>query len=115
MSEYAKSKNYDAAYKPFMEIRKRNPNYSRAIYVYGESILNHKIDNSNGAEKVAYINDLVKLWEERQAHYASKTPQGEFGAKSCQLLYDTRDVLNKTDEVLYSCFDTVFNADSETF
>ncbi|MCX7546885.1 hypothetical protein OS188_02845 [Xanthomarina sp. F1114] len=115
MSEYAKAKNYDAAYKPFMELRKRNPNYSRAIYVYGESILNDKIEKSTGTEQVAYINDLVKLWEEREANFASKTPKGEFGAKSCQLLYDNREVLNKSDEELYACFDAVYKADAETF
>src|SRR5690606_330115 len=65
MSEYAKAKNYDAAYKPFMELRKRNPNYSRAIYVYGEDILEDKIEKSSGDEQATYINDLIKLWEER--------------------------------------------------
>ncbi|WP_417882065.1 hypothetical protein [Xanthomarina gelatinilytica] len=115
MSEYAKAKNYDAAYKPFMELRKRNPNYSRAIYVYGEDILEDKIEKSSGAEQAAYINDLVKLWEEREMHFASKTPKGEFGAKACQLMYDYREVLNKTDEELYACFDAAYKADAETF
>lgn len=115
MSEYAKAKNYDAAYKPFMELRKRNPNYSRAIYVYGESILNDKIDKSTGTEKVAYINDLVKLWEERESLYASKTPKGEYGAKSCQLQYDNREILKKTNADLYACFDAVYKEDADTF
>src|SRR5690606_18711441 len=65
MSEYAKSKNYEAAYKPFMELRQRNPKFNRAIFVYGEHILLDKIEKSSGAEKVAFINDLVKMWEER--------------------------------------------------
>lgn len=115
MSEYAKAKNYDAAYKPFMELRKRNPNYSRAIYVYGEDILEDKIEKSSGAEQATYINDLIKLWEERGTHFASKTPKGEYGAKACQLMYDYREVLNKTDEDLYACFDAAYKADPETF
>ena len=113
--EYAKAKNYDSAYKPFMELRKRNPNYNRAIYVYGESILSDKIDNSEGAEKAAYVNDLVKLFEERETLFASKTPKGEYGAKACQLLYDNKELLNKTNEELYACFDAVYKADAETF
>ncbi|MEO8934135.1 MAG: hypothetical protein ABI295_07485 [Xanthomarina sp.] len=115
MTEYAKAKNFDAAYKPFMEIRKKNPNYSRAIFVYGENILNDKIEKSEGSEKVAFINDLVKLWEEREMHFASKTPKGEFGAKSCQLLYDNREILKKSNAELYACFDAVYKADAETF
>ncbi|MCX7550874.1 tetratricopeptide repeat protein [Xanthomarina sp. F2636L] len=115
MSEYAKAKNYDAAYKPFMELRERNPNYSRAIYVYGEKILDDKIEKSSGAEQAAYINDLVKMWQEREEHYASKTPKGEFGAKACQLMYDNKEVLKKTDEELYACFDAAYKADPDTF
>jgi hypothetical protein len=80
-SEYAKAKNYDAAYSPWMEIRKRNPKFNRAIFTYGERILEHKIENSSGAEQVGFINDLVSLWEERRTHFASKTDEGEFLAK----------------------------------
>ena len=49
-SEYVKSKNYDSAYTPWMELRKRNPRFNKAIFVYGERILNHKIKNSTGDE-----------------------------------------------------------------
>lgn len=115
MSEYAKAKNYDAAYGPFMDIRQRNPKFSRAIYVYGESILEHKIDKSSGVEKAAFINDLVKLWDERQMYFASKTPKGQYMAKACQLMYDYRSELNKTDAELYDCFDKAYKADASTF
>ncbi|MEZ4797951.1 MAG: hypothetical protein R2785_12375 [Flavobacteriaceae bacterium] len=115
MTEYAKAKNYDAAYAPFMEIRKRNPKYHRGIFTYGENILEHKIENSSGAEKVAFIMDLVKMWEERRMHYASKTDEGEFLAKACQLQYDYKSELNMTDSQLYDCFDNAFKADQATF
>ena len=42
--EYAKAKNYDAAYTPWMELRERNPKFNRAIYKYGEDILEDKIN-----------------------------------------------------------------------
>ena len=115
MSEYAKAKNYDAAYDTFMTLRKDCPKYSRAIYTYGEKILNHKIKKSSGAEKTAFINDLVKMWDQRAEHYASKTPKGEFAAKSCQLMYDNKKELGKTDAELYDCFDAAYNADKATF
>ncbi|WP_418602838.1 tetratricopeptide repeat protein [Hwangdonia sp.] len=115
MTEYAKAKNYEAAYKPFMELRQRNPKFNRAIYVYGEKILDDKIEKSTGADKVAYVNDLVKLWEERGTYFASKTPKGEYAAKACQLMYDNKDILNKTDAELYECFDAAYKLDKETF
>lgn len=115
MTEYAKAKNYDAAYEPFMSIRKRNPKFNRAIYKYGEDILEHKIKKSSGGDKIAFLNDLLALWKERKVHYASKTPTGEYAAKACQLMYDNRKDLNKSDDELYKCFDDAYNGDKETF
>jgi len=114
-SEYAKAKNYDAAYGPWMELRQRNPKFNRAIFTYGERILNHKIKNSAGAEKVGFVNDLVAMWQERRTHFASKTPEGEFMAKSCQLQYDHRKELNMTDADLYDCFDNAYKTDEASF
>ena len=45
-SEYVKSKNYDAAYTPWMELRQRNPRFNKAIFIYGERILKNKIKTS---------------------------------------------------------------------
>ncbi len=73
-SEYVKAKNYDAAYQPWMELRERNPKFNSAIFVYGERILKHKIENSSGVEKVNFINDLVQLWEEKRINFPNKTP-----------------------------------------
>lgn len=115
MTEYAKAKNYEAAYKPFMELRERNPKFNRAIYVYGEKILDHKIEKSAGAEKAAFVNDLVKLLDERGTHFASKTPKGEYAAKACQLMYDHKDVLKKSTSELYECFDAAYKLDKATF
>ncbi len=113
--QYAKAKNYNAAYGPWMEIRERNPKFSRAIYSHGENILEYKIEKSSGSEKVSFLNDLVKLWEERRMYFASKTPKGQYMAKACQLQYDFRKELNMTDEELYNCFDAAYKADAITF
>ena len=114
-SEYAKAKNYEASFGPWMELRQKNPKFNRAIYTYGEKILDHKIDNSSGAEQVAFIKDLVKLWDERSVHFASKTPKGAFLAKSCQLQYDYKKELNMSDLQLFNCFDDAYKADAKTF
>ena len=75
-SEYVKAKNYDAAFQPWMELRQRSPKFNSAIYVYGERILKHKIKNSTAEEKENFINDLLKLWEEKRENFPSKTPLG---------------------------------------
>lgn len=113
--QYAKAKNYDAAYAPWMELRQRNPKFSRAIYSHGEKILDYKIKKFTGSEKVAFIKDLVKLWDERQKYFASKTPKGKYMAKACQLQYDYKKDLNITVEYLYNCFDDAYKADTATF
>ena len=113
--EYVKAKNYDAAYEPWMIVRNKCPKFNNAIYIDGEKILDHKIDKASGAEKVNYINDLLKLWEQRALHFASKTKKGEYAAKACQLMYDNRQVLNKTKEELYECFDNAYKLDKATF
>ena len=114
-SEYVKSKNYDAAYTPWMELRNRNPKFNKAVFVYGERILEDKIENSEGEEKIAFINDLIKLWSERSNVFPNITPQGAYLAKACQLEYNNRELLNKTDDELYAAFDTAYTTDSKTF
>jgi tetratricopeptide (TPR) repeat protein len=113
--EYVKAKNFDAAYEPWMAVRNECPSYTLAIYVDGEKILGDKIEKSQGAEKAAFLNDLLKLWEQRAENFSSKTPKGEYAAQASQLIYDNKDVLNKTNEELYNSFDAAFKADKETF
>ncbi len=113
--EYVKAKNFDAAYQPWMEVRNKCPKFNNAIYIDGEKILEDKIEKSTGAEKTAFINDLIKLWEERAVNFASKTPKGEYAANACQLMYDNRDLLNKTDLDLYECFDAAYKLDKTSF
>tara|TARA_B100000809_G_scaffold43973_1_gene38273 strand:+ start:1897 stop:3243 length:1347 start_codon:yes stop_codon:yes gene_type:complete len=113
--EYVKAKNYDAAYEPWMELRERNPKFNSAIFVYGERILKYKIENSSDEEKVNYINDLTKLWNEKRINFPSKTPLGDVLAKSAQLLYDYMSELNMTKSEVYDKFDNAFITDSETF
>jgi len=114
-SEYVKAKNYDAAYEPWMELRDRNPKFNSAIFVYGERILKHMIKNSSADKKVDFINDLVKLWNEKRMNFPNKTPLGDVLAKSAQLQYDYMSELNMTKSQVYEMFNSAFITDSNTF
>lgn len=114
-SEYVKSKNYDAAYAPWMELRTTNPKLNKAIYIFGERILKDKISNSEGDQKITYILDLLKLWEERSVNFSKITPKGAYLAKASQLKYDNRNLLGESNEILYANFDSAYNSDVKTF
>ncbi|MDC1471925.1 hypothetical protein N8354_02155 [Flavobacteriaceae bacterium] len=114
-SELVKAKNYTAAYSPWMELRTRNPKFNKAIFIYGERILDYKIDNSEGEEKINFIKDLLKLWKERKAVFPNVTPTGAYLAKACQLEYEYRTLLSKTKTALYTAFDEAYAADNKTF
>jgi hypothetical protein len=114
-SEYVKAKNYDAAFQPWMELRQRSPKFNSAIYVYGERILKHKIKNSTAEEKENFINDLLKLWEEKRENFPSKTPLGDILAKSAQLQYDHKNELGLSSSEIYANFDRAYNEDLNSF
>ncbi len=114
-SEYVKAKNYDAAFEPWMELRERSPKFNSAIYVYGERILKHKIKNSQSDEKVNFINDLLKLWEEKREYFPQKTPLGDILAKSAQLEFDYKEELGLTSSEIYASFDIAYNEDLTSF
>tara|TARA_X000000368_G_C23056138_1_gene723962 strand:- start:4589 stop:5827 length:1239 start_codon:yes stop_codon:yes gene_type:complete len=98
-----------------MELRERNPKFNSAIFVYGERILKHMIKNSSADKKVDYINDLVKLWNEKRINFPSKTPLGDVLAKAAQLQYDYMSELNITKSEVYDMFNSAFITDSKTF
>ena len=114
-SEYVKSKNYDAAFEPWMNVRTKCPKFNEAIYIYGERILKHRIDNSTGDELIANINDLMKLWDEKAENFPNKTRTGDMLADKAQLMYDNKALLNKSDLELYNAFDKAFTEDIKTF
>ena len=114
-TEYVKAKNYDAAFEPWMELRQRNPKFNSAIYVYGERILKYKIENSLSDEKVNYLNDLLKLWQEKRDNFPKKTPLGDILAKSAQLQNDYKTELGLSSSEIYSNFDNAYNEDLNSF
>ncbi|WP_435134355.1 hypothetical protein [Formosa sp. A9] len=113
--EYVKAKNYNAAYEPWMDVRTKCPKFNNAIHIDGEKILNYKIENSTGAEKTAYINDLLKLYDEKLVNFPSKAKEGEVLADKAQLMYDNRKELGLSDLEVYNAFDLAFTKDKENF
>ncbi len=114
-SEYVKAKNYDAAYEPWMKVRNKCPKFNLAIYVYGEKILNHKMEKSSGADKVAFVKDQLLLWDQRIEYFPNDTKTGETLAEKAQLMYDEKDLLNLSSQDLYNAFDKAYTTDKKTF
>jgi len=114
-SDFYKSKRYDDAYEPWMKVRNKCPKFNRAIYAYGEKILLHKIENSSGSEKVAYIKDLEALWDKALEYFPSNYKLGEVLADKVQLMYDNRTDLGATDKQIYDEADKAYKQDLENF
>ncbi len=114
-TDYYKSKKYDEAYSPWMKVRNKCPKFNRAIYAYGKNILNHKIENSTGAEKVGYINDLMKLWDESVVHFPSNYTAGEVLQDKAELMYDYKKELGLNDKQIYDAFDKLYKTAPEAF
>ncbi len=112
---YYKSKKYDEAYGPWKIVREKCPKFNRAIYAYGEKILKHKIKNSTGVEQVAYIKDLMLLWDQARENFPSKYDLGEVLADKAQLAYKYKKELNISIEEDYDMFDEAFKQDREHF
>jgi len=115
MSEASKAKNYEAAYQPFMDLRKECPKYNKAIYVYGEKILNHYIDKAADADKLAYVKDLLSMYDERLVHFESQTKVGDMISDKAQLMYKYKTELGLSNEEVYNTFDKAYTTDLKTF
>jgi len=114
-TDFYKNKRYDEAYEPWMKVRNKCPKFNRAIYAYGEKILMHKIDNSTGSEKVAYINDLLALWDKALEYFPANYDLGEVLGDKLILMYDNRKELGLTDQQLYDAGDKAYKEDLKNF
>ncbi|WP_138435084.1 hypothetical protein [Winogradskyella algicola] len=112
---YVKTKKYDDAYEPWKIVREKCPKFNRAIYVHGEKILTHKIENSTGTEQVAHINDLMKLYDQSREFFPSKYDLGEVLVDKANLAYKYRDELGISVEDEYKMFQEAFDKDKKSF
>lgn len=116
----AQNKKYDDAYEPWMKVRAKCPGFNQAVYAKtrgkgGQDILLYKIENSTGAEQVAFIKDLLKLYEEYNQYFVSKFPVGEMLEDKGNLSYDYKKELGLTSQDIYTIFDEAYTKDLENF
>lgn len=112
---YRKQKKYDEAYTPWKTVREKCPKYSRAIYAYGDDILEHKIKNSTGAEQLAYVKDLMLVYEQYNQYFASKFPKGKMLSEKAELAYKYKEELGLSNKAVYDIFDDAFASDKANF
>ena len=110
--ESVKIKEYDKAYEPWMAVRNKCPKLNNAIYISGEKILKHKIENSSGAQKTAYVNDLLKLYDESLMHMPNKFKKGTMYAKKAEVMYTYKSA---SDKEIYAAFEKAYNEDGKSF
>ncbi len=113
--EDVKAGNFDKAYQPWMDVRTKCPKFNNAIHVDGDKILEHKIENSTGTEKIAFIKDQMKLWDEKIENFPSKAKVGDILSDKAQLMYDYKTELGLSTEELYNAFDKAYTTDLENF
>jgi len=107
-NDNVKSKKYDEAYEPWMKVRNKCPKFNISIYKYGEKILDHKIENSTGAEKTAFIADYMLLLDQAGEHFSSKYSPGEIQEEKALKMYENQKDLGLTDYQIYEAFDLEF-------
>jgi hypothetical protein len=111
-AEHAKVKNYDAAYAPWKMVYENCPAINKANFSLGERILSHKIENSTGAEKDKYVQELMSLYDNSIQHFPTKYSAAEIAIDKSLLKYDNKMA---SDAELYQMLDKAFKEDSEHF
>ncbi len=111
-SEHAKVKNYEAAYTPWKMVYETCPQLNNAIYVYGERILQDKIDKATAADKEKFANELIGLYDNKMKHFASKTSLADTEIDKALVMYDNKMA---DDAKMYQMMDDAFTKDTENF
>ena len=113
-AEFAKVKNYDSAYTPWLEVKTHCPELNEATYIYGERILGHKIKNEE--DNTEYISILNSLYDDWLTYFpndrAGKSQRGKILAAKAQsmLEYETAPLAD-----IYAIFDDAFTSNTESF
>lgn len=113
-AEFAKVKNYDSAYAPWLEVKTHCPELNAATYIYGERILSHKIKTAE--DKSTIIPELISLYDDWLAYFPSdrrgKSQKGKILAAKAQAMFDHNAApLNE----VYAVFGEAFISDIESF
>jgi tetratricopeptide (TPR) repeat protein len=114
-AEFAKVKNYDSAFEPWMKVRENCSKINPAIYSYGERILKDKIKKTTGEELEFFKNDLIKLYDEWVQNFPkqrNKTVIGKIISSKAQTMLDLE---MKDLKTIYEVFDKAFKTDPDSF
>jgi len=111
-AEHAKVKNYDAAYGPWKMVYTNCPDINKANFSYGERILADKIDKSSGAEKDAFIKELMQLYDDSHKYYPTSFSVGEVAIDKVLLMYDNKMA---SDDQIFAMLDKAFKEDKANF
>ena len=113
--EFAKVKNYDSAYQPWLEVRNNCPELNVATFKYGERILNHKIKNATD-DKAALQASLISLYDDWLTYFPNtKRGASEVGkilSSKAQAMVDNK---LGTKREAYEIFDQAFTQDPNSF
>ncbi|MBU2995475.1 hypothetical protein KO500_03480 [Cellulophaga baltica] len=111
-AEHVKVKNYEAAYTPWKMVYDNCPALNKANFVYGEKILKYKIGKATGADKTAFTNDLMALYDASRVHFPTKFDEAD-------VLIDKALLMNKeklgSDQEIYDILHKAFTEDKENF
>ncbi len=111
-AEHVKVKNYDAAYEPWKMVYESCPDINKANFSYGERILKDKIENSTGAEKDGYIQDLLGLYDNSLKYFPTNYTKAGVAIDKALLLYENKMA---SDDELFAMLDKAFKEDQENF
>ena len=114
-AEYAKVKNYDEAYEPWMTVRKECPSLNVAVFSYGERILKDRIKKATTETLAAETADLMKLYDEWLENFPTKkkvSVKGDIISSKAQAMldYKTADKMQ-----VYKTFDLAYQTDAKSF
>ncbi|NJB71880.1 tetratricopeptide (TPR) repeat protein [Saonia flava] len=111
-SEHVKVKNYDAAYEPWKMVYETCPDVHRAIYSYGERILKDKIDKAPEADKTAYIDELMGVYDNSRKYFESKFPLAGVIIDKTLVLQENKKI---SDQEIYDQLHKAFTEDKANF
>ncbi len=110
--EYAKVKNYEAAYQPWKMVYDKCPEINWANFLYGERILEDKISKTSGAEKEGYVANLMDLYDKRGKYFPKKTSKAGDVIDKVLFRYDNKSI---SDAEVYKELDDAFKTDRANF
>lgn len=111
-AELAKTKNYgDETYQHLQNLRKNCPSFSEAIYIYGERVINYRIDNAKTpADKEKEVRDFLQLQDDFLKYFPAKAKAVD--VKKSMALFENN---TGTPDEVYQLLDKAFKNDRANF